>query len=159
MTLSLFLKILFGSTPPITGMKITIPLFLTTHPELPLWFILSAALIGYILPAFLLLWILPRLTDWLHRHVGGKASEWINWLYKKTHAKHSESFYRWGSIALIILIAIPFPGSGVWTASLVAFLFNIPYWRAIGVITIGAVIEAVLIAALSKGVLAGVNLL
>lgn len=159
MTLSLFLKILFGSTLPVTGMRVTIPLFLATQPDLPLWFILTPALIGYILPIPFILWLLPAFTAWLHKHVGGRASEWVNWLYAKTRAKHSESFYRWGSLALILMIAIPLPGTGVWTAALVAFLFNIPFWRAMTVIVIGAILDAAIVTALSKGVIAGVNLL
>jgi len=159
MTPLLFVKILLGSTLPVTGMRVTIPLFLATHPELPLWFILSAALIGYILPVPFLLKLLPAFTAWLHTHVGGKPSEWVNWLYKKTHAKHSTSFYRWGSALLIIMIAVPLPGTGVWTAALVAFLFNIPFRRAMGVIIIGAILDATIVTALSTGVIAGLKLL
>src|SRR5690606_36232400 len=83
----------------------------------------------------------------------------IHWFYKTVHEQHSEKFTRWGSIALIIITGIPFamPGAGVWTGSVVAFLFNIPYKRAIASIFIGVLCRAAIVTPVATGVIKGLN--
>jgi uncharacterized membrane protein len=84
----------------------------------------------------------------------------IHWFYKTVHEQHSEKFQRWGSVVLIILTAIPFamPGAGVWTGSVVAFLFNIPYKRAILSIFIGVLCSAAIVTAVATGVIKSLSL-
>lgn len=84
----------------------------------------------------------------------------IHWFYKTVHEQHSKKFQRWGSVALIILTAIPFamPGAGVWTASVVAFLFNIPYKRAVASIFVGVLCSAAIVTAVATGVINGLSL-
>jgi uncharacterized membrane protein len=82
----------------------------------------------------------------------------IHWFYKKVHKEHSKKFLRLGSLALIAIVAIPLPGTGSWTGSLIAFLMGIPYWKAISLIFIGILIAASIVTGLSSGILNGLGI-
>ena len=64
----------------------------------------------------------------------------IHWFYNKVTKDHGPKFTRWGAIGLILVVGIPLPGTGSWTGSLLAFLFGISYWKALGLIFIGILI-------------------
>lgn len=233
MTLNLFLAIAFSSMLPVTELRATIPIFIARHPELPLWFIYVAAVIGNMVPNFFLLWFLPRITTWLHDHaaprinttvlwlhdvivkgkrisliyfliglitggglgllyffrvkyhfwywsVGIGVPLWsyimfkiaskayqaaleeksiIHWFYSKVQKEHSEKFYKWGSVALVAIVGIPIPGTGSWTGSILAFLFNIPFWKALGLIFIGILIAGAIVTGLSSGIISSLGIM
>ncbi len=149
----LFLKILLSASLPITELRGTIPWFLANNPEIPLWQIFTLAVIGNFLPVLFLLWFLPRFTDFLHQKFHSKniISRLITWFYQRAHGKHSEKFYKYGALALIIVVAIPLPGTGGWTGSLLAFLFNIPYRKAALLILTGIILAGIIVSFLSLG--------
>jgi len=234
MTFELFATIAFSAMVPVTELQAAIPLFLATQPDLPIWFVYSAAVLGSMIPPIVLVWFLPKTNDWIHDSlapelnkwvlklhrffIDGKRGHWyfaflfllifciefllyrnevsawhwyvlpvilialfgflfaksflqahksalddssiIHWFYKTVHEQHSDKFQRWGSLALIILTGIPFamPGAGVWTASVVAFLFNIPYRRAIVSIFIGVLCSAAIVTAVATGVINSIGI-
>ena len=65
---------------------------------------------------------------------------------------HSEKIYKYGAWGLLILVAIPLPGTGVWTGSLVAALLNMRFKLAFPAILVGNFIAALLIMLFSNGV-------
>jgi len=48
-------------------------------------------------------------------------------------------------------VAIPLPGTGGWTGSLLAFLFNIPYRKAALLILTGIILAGIIVSFLSLG--------
>jgi len=58
----------------------------------------------------------------------------------------------WGDIFLIFFVALPIPGSGGWSGSLVAWLFGVPYRRAVWLITGGLVIGGLIVGGLTAGI-------
>ena len=82
----------------------------------------------------------------------------IHWFYNKVHKEHSEKFYKWGAVALLIVVSIPLPGAGNYTGCILAFLFNIPYWKSIGLIFLGTLVAGGIITALSTGIINGLQL-
>ncbi|MDD3170245.1 MAG: small multi-drug export protein, partial [Candidatus Pacebacteria bacterium] len=70
-----------------------------------------------------------------------------------TRQKHSERFNKSKELALVLFVAIPFPVTGAWTGSLCAFLFDIPFARALPLIFLGVVIAGVIVALLSLGII------
>ncbi|USH00914.1 COG2426 family protein [Thermococcus argininiproducens] len=48
---------------------------------------------------------------------------------------------RWGFLGLVIFVAIPLPGTGVWTGSLAAYLFGIEKREAIPALIIGGLLS------------------
>ena len=66
---------------------------------------------------------------------------------------------RFGSIGLILLVAIPLPGTGAWTGALAAVLLGIPARRACCLIALGVLIAGVFVLFASLGAfrLAGIG--
>ena len=54
-------------------------------------------------------------------------------------------------IALMIFVAIPFPGTGAWTGSLVAALFNLPKRKSFLAVTLGVLISGIVMCLASYG--------
>ena len=52
---------------------------------------------------------------------------------------------RLGSVGLLLLVAIPLPGTGAWTGSLVAVALGIPKRRAMTVIALGVFVAGTLV--------------
>ena len=56
-------------------------------------------------------------------------------------------------IALYIFVAVPLPGTGGWTGSLIATLFNMPKWKSLGVIVLGNATACLITTLATTGVL------
>jgi uncharacterized membrane protein len=76
----------------------------------------------------------------------------VNKITDRSMKNHSEKIYKYGAWGLFILVAIPLPGTGVWTGSLVAALLNMRFKLAFPAILVGNFIAGILIMLLSNGV-------
>jgi len=65
--------------------------------------------------------------------------------------KDAHRVQRYGAWGLILLVAIPLPGTGVWSGSLVAALLNIRFRWAFPAIVVGNFLAAVAVMLLSDG--------
>lgn len=107
--------------------------------NIPLFVILTAlsAIIGVTVYYFLL----TGFETWIRKN-GSYAKKVICTIYEKyiDHLRLRSRKYieKYGFIGLTLFIAIPLPGSGVWTGALVAHIFNIEYRKAVPAIFIGA---------------------
>ena len=72
-------------------------------------------------------------------------------IFAKTRAKHSKNFARFEKIFLVVLVAVPLPGSGGWTGALVAWLFGVEKKWAIALISAGILISGVVVAGITGG--------
>lgn len=66
--------------------------------------------------------------------------------------KHKDMVDKYAAAGLFVLTAIPLPGTGAWTASLLAALLDMRLARAFPAIALGVVAAGILIAFLSYGV-------
>jgi uncharacterized membrane protein len=116
-----------------------------TYLGLPIEATVFWAILGNMIPVVFLLKLLGPVTSWLMRH-----SKWCHKIFtkifEKTHLKHTHHFNRIGAAIIIIITAIPLPGTGAWTGALLAFLFNVPFWKALLYTFIGIVISTTIIA-------------
>ena len=74
-------------------------------------------------------------------------------IVERTHLKARSRIERWGEIGLIFFVAIPLPGTGVWTATLIAWLFGLDWKKSFLVISLGAVLAGCLVSAVALGLL------
>lgn len=77
----------------------------------------------------------------------------IDKLTKRSIDKDGEKIVKYGVLGLIVLVAIPLPGTGVWSGSLAASLLDIRFKLAFPAIMIGNLLAAIQIMTLSHGVL------
>ena len=61
-------------------------------------------------------------------------------------------------IALILFVAIPLPGTGAWTGSLIASLFNLPKRWSMLAVTLGVLTSGVVMCLASYGVVGFLNI-
>ncbi|MBQ5969583.1 MAG: small multi-drug export protein [Clostridia bacterium] len=116
--------------------------------ELPFWPAFTVCVVGNLLPVPFLLLFIRRIFALLKRFHKVEA------LIEKVEARSVRKARRvvkyrlWG---LLLLVAIPLPGTGAWTGALAAAFLDIRMKHALPVIAAGVVIAGVITAALSYG--------
>ncbi|MCF7905724.1 small multi-drug export protein [Candidatus Gracilibacteria bacterium] len=106
------------------------------------------SILGSVLSAALVLALLPFFVRFFERHIP-LFDRIMKRIFAYTHARHSHKLAVLGEIALITFVAVPLPGSGAWTGVLVAYLFGIPYRKAMLLVCTGVVISGIIVALLT----------
>ena len=79
----------------------------------------------------------------------------LNRLQKRV-AKIEDDMDKWGYFALMFFVAIPLPGTGVWTGTMAAWAMGLDRWRSFAAIAAGTVIAGLLVLLISLGIFAGI---
>ena len=139
----------FVSMVPVVELRGGIPLGLSLGLT-PAESFLCAA-IGNMLPVPFLILLTRRVFIWLKK--SPKIAPLIEKLERRGHEK-GDVVRKYKTLGLIILVAIPLPGTGAWTGALVATLLDIRLKTAIPAILLGVLIAGGLVLAASLGVIA-----
>ncbi|MFH1426147.1 MAG: small multi-drug export protein [Candidatus Kerfeldbacteria bacterium] len=115
------------------------------------WTVALLAVVGNMIPVFFILLFIEPVSDFLRKH-SALMEKFFSWLFERTRRKFYKKHARWGDLALILFVAIPLPVTGAWTGSLAAWLFGIPFKKALPLIFIGVIIAATIVTALSLGI-------
>lgn len=110
---------------------------------------LASAIIGNLIPIPFILLFLRRVFIWMR-----KISPGFENLVEKleARAKRKQGIVdKYEIIGLIILVAIPLPGTGAWTGALVATVLDIRMRRAMPAITVGVIIAGILVSVITYG--------
>ncbi len=105
--------------------------------------------LGNLLPTPLILLFLRRIFQWLKRFsvVNGTIDRLEARSVRK--AVTVKKYRLWG---LLLLVAIPLPGTGAWTGALVADLLDIRIKHALPVIALGVLIAGAVMSAVTYGI-------
>lgn len=143
---ALLMTILVGMTP-VLELRGAIPLGVAAG--LPPLTACAAAILGNVIPVPFIMLLTRRIFRWLRKTAffGPK----IDWLERRAHLK-GRMVRKYRLPGLILLVAIPLPGTGAWTGALVATLLDIRLRQAFPAIAAGVVIAGVIITALTVGV-------
>lgn len=144
--------ILLTSMLPVTELRGTIPFALTVY-NMPIWSAFLFSVLGNLIPAIFIIWVLDLLINKFLIHKIYIFNRFFSWLFERTRKRHSKKFERWRDLALIILVAIPLPFTGVWTGALAAFVFGIPIKRAFPLIALGVLIAGVIVTTVTLGLI------
>ncbi|NLK98520.1 MAG: small multi-drug export protein [Epulopiscium sp.] len=113
------------------------------------WEVYILTLIGAILPCPIIILFVNKSFEIL------KNIRWIRpiieWIESRT-MKKSESIVKYELLGLFLFVAIPLPGTGVWTGSLAASLLHLEFKKAFLAVSSGAAVSGLIIAILSYGV-------
>ncbi|MCS7240571.1 MAG: small multi-drug export protein, partial [Candidatus Bipolaricaulota bacterium] len=107
------------------------------------------ALLGNLLPMPLILWLVPKLIHAVERFPGwlGEAGrKYLAW-QERRHRR----IVRWGPWALMVFVAVPLPGTGVWTGAVLAALLGIPMRFALLPLAFGVILAGSLVLLASLG--------
>jgi uncharacterized membrane protein len=109
------------------------------------------AVIGNIIPVIFILKYIDPVSEYLMSK-SKFFNKFFTCLFEHTRRKHNGKFEKWGALALITFVAIPLPVTGGWSGALAAFVFGIPFKRALPLIFLGVMIAGVIVTGLSLGV-------
>ncbi len=109
--------------------------------------LIKSVLIGVMSIVFLsisLPFLIPKIED-IIKYLEKKDIKKISSLYfyylKKVRKKSKGYINTWGLVGLIFFVAIPLPGTGIWTGSLVAYIFGMEKRKAIVSLLIGGLLS------------------
>ena len=107
------------------------------------------AILGNLVPVPFIVVFITRIFAWLRR-TNAKFNTMVDSLERRAEGKRStvEKYAFWG---LVILVAIPLPGTGAWTGALVAAMMQMKLKRAFPAIAVGVVIAAVIVSVITYG--------
>jgi len=154
--LKTYLLSFFLSMIPLTELRATVPWIMVTHGEQWVGLVI-VAIIGNIIPAIILLWGLGLVDKFLAKRFNFFAKIY-NKVLQLTRKKTQKKLLRYGYLALFLFVAIPLPGTGVWTGAIAAWLFGLPKRQSLITIILGTVLAAIIMTLISKGVLLGLSI-
>ena len=148
-TLGKLISTFFISMVPIVELRAGLPYGIALGLEYPQ--ALAAAILGNMVPVPFIIIYIRRIFAWLRRHWSA-LDGLITRLESRADVK-GEKVRRYGALGLLILVAIPLPGTGAWTGALVAALLDLPLRRAVPVIFLGVCIAAMIMTGITFGVI------
>ena len=116
---------------------------------IPMWEAVFWCVLGNIVPIPFILLLIEKVIHWMAgHHLSGVAE----WLIRKAE-KNKPKIDRYGFLGLMLFVGIPLPGTGAWTGSLVASLFDMDLKKASISILLGIFLAAVIMTLFSYGLL------
>ena len=110
---------------------------------------MAVSCVGNMVPVPFIILFARRVIEWMKRkspRLGAFAAR----LEERAWSKR-DVIKKWQILGLVILVAIPLPGTGAWTGALVAAVFDIRMKSAFPAILLGVLIAGVLVTGLTYG--------
>ncbi|MDY6833267.1 MAG: small multi-drug export protein [Chloroflexota bacterium] len=145
MTFSHLLWVFLISAVPIVELRGAIPTAICVY-DIPWYIALLVCFVGNLVPVPFIILLLDPVTN-----VIGKVpilKTIMDRVFERTR-KRGEIVERWERLGLVLLVAIPLPGTGAWTGSLAAFLLGLGLKKAFPPIMLGVLIAGIIVTILS----------
>ena len=107
-------------------------------------------MLGNILPIPLILLFFDKVLDWMRK---GRLKKFARRLDKKVE-KNRTKVDKYGYVGLLFFVAIPMPGTGAWTACLVASALKLEKKKSFLYTALGVLMASVIMMYLTFGLLA-----
>ena len=143
------LKTLLVAMTPVLEIRGAIPVGLAAG--LSPWTAYFVSVVGNMLPIPILILLTRRVLLWLKKYPSFRS--FAEKLEAKAH-KNSEKVLKYGFWGLLILVAIPLPGTGAWTGALVASVMDLRLRSSLPAIGLGVAAAGLIVLAVSCGVMA-----
>ena len=140
------LLIIVVSAAPVIELRGGIPLALS-QGFIPAAAI-ALALVGNLVVIPILLWGFQWMENLLMRWPF--TQRLLEWIFARSRRK-GRWIERLGSLGLVLLVAIPLPGTGAWTGAIASRLLGIPIKKALPWIAVGVVVAGILVLFASLG--------
>lgn len=110
---------------------------------------LIVSIIGNMVPVPFIIIFIRRILDWMHRF---QTFDRIATKLEAKAAKGGEKIVKYEMFGLFLLVAVPLPGTGAWTGSLVAAFFNLRLKNAVPIIFLGVIAAGIVVFLITYGV-------
>ena len=125
---------------PVVELRGAIPYGVVSGLSVPEAFLL--AVIGNLLPIPILVVFTRKVFEWLRT-----KSEWLDRLVKRLEAKADKNkalVEKYEFFGLMLLVAIPLPGTGAWTGTLAASILDMGFKKSIAAVMLGVLIAGII---------------
>lgn len=141
------LAVLFCSMIPVIELRGAIPLGCVLG--LPFWQSFLISIVGNLIPAPFILLFIHKVIGWLKRFklTRGMAL----WAERRAEVK-SQTRENLSFIGLAVFVAVPLPGTGAWTGSLVANFLGIRFRKAFLAVILGVIVAGIVVTCVTYGI-------
>jgi uncharacterized membrane protein len=140
------------SMMPVGELRVGLPAGVALGLPIPAAMFFS--ILGNMIPVPFVILFIRKIFKWIRVHIP-KLDAMVDRLearaYEKMQNKQLVRYEVWG---LLAFVAIPLPGTGAWTGSLIAALMDLRLKNAMPVIFVGVIIAALIVTAVTYGVTA-----
>lgn len=119
---------------------------------LPVFWAALVSIIGNMIPVPFVLFFIRKLLVWMEQK-SSLLGRFAKMLRDKADA-NKEKVLKYEFWGLVLLVAIPLPGTGAYTGALVAAMVDMQIKRAVPAIFIGVIIAAIIVSLVTTGVVA-----
>ncbi|MCC8168898.1 MAG: small multi-drug export protein [Oscillospiraceae bacterium] len=121
--------------------------------KLPFFQTFITAVLGNMLPIPFILLFIKKIFGWMKGVKGlKKFPDWV----EASAMKRSEQIEKYGYLGLFLFVAIPLPGTGAWTGSLLAVLFGMNPKKSLLFIFMGVCFAGIIMSLVSFGAINGI---
>ncbi|MBQ5350450.1 MAG: small multi-drug export protein [Oscillospiraceae bacterium] len=132
---------------PVLELRFAIPFGVTRG--LGLKVSMAVSILGNLVPVPFIIVFIRRVFSWL-RSKNESFNKMVSGLEARAESKR-HIVVRYAFWGLVILVAIPLPGTGAWTGALVAAMMRIRLRRAFPAVALGVVIAAFVVSVITYG--------
>ncbi len=143
------LSVFFCSMIPIIELRGAIPLGALL--SVPWWLCYPLAVVGNLLPVPVILLFVKKVLRWMAKCRVKFFNKVANKLFEKAE-KNRDKIEKYGFWGVALFVAIPLPGTGAWTGSLVAALFDMKFWKSFLSALVGVLGAGIVMTLVSYGV-------
>ena len=143
------LCVFFCSLIPVIECRGAVPL--GCGMGLPWWQTFLLAVAGNLLPVPFILWLIRAILKWMANSrvkFFNRVAGWLNRRVEKRRDK-VEKYSYW---AIVLFVAIPIPGTGAWTGSMIAGVLELDFKKSMLAATLGVLIATTIMTILSYAV-------
>ena len=137
----------FTAMLPVVELRGAIPYGVIAGLSVPAAFIISV--IGNLVPIPFAVVFIRRFFEWF-RTINSFFDKIVRWFEAKAD-RNKDKVLKYEFWGLVLLVAIPLPGTGAWTGALVAAMMDMQLKRAMPAISLGVLIAAIIVTTLTYG--------
>ena len=141
------LMTIFISMVPVIELRGAIPI--ATAHGLNFWVAIVCAIIGNLIPVPFIIIFIRKIFELMCKW-SVKLDKLVTKLEDRAQKK-SDVVLKYAFWGLVVLVAIPLPGTGAWTGALVAAMLNMRLLKAFPAIALGVLIAAVIVSVVTYG--------
>ena len=153
-----YLIVFLISMVPLIELRGAIPYGLALAEQFALspLLIYTVSIIGNCLPVPFILLFIRKILAWMQAsrvEFFRKTADYVTEKGKKGFAR----VQKYATVGLFLFVAVPLPGTGAWTGSLIAALLDMKKSRAFLSIALGVLTAGVIMSLITGGILAGLG--
>ena len=117
--------------------------------QINMWEAFAICYVGNLLPIPFILLFIRKIFSWMSKF------PFMAKIVKKFEIrseKKKQTVLKYKQLGLLLLVAIPLPGTGGWTGALVAALMDIRLKKSLPIIAIGVLAAGIIMAAITYGI-------